>query len=126
MLSTLSLKIVPIGVRTLQSHDGNYLADQTLPDFSTFYDIPPGAYAAGVGISGPLRVPYLEPAHPVTGELDVNGIWLKVLLSVDLQKTDIEYLAVRLSKRVRCYGEGPILGESDLDAICSGAQECIV
>ena len=85
--------------------------------------MPPEAYAGIGGVSGPLRVPYFEPAHPVTGELDINGIWLKVLLSVDLQNCDVEYLAVKLSQKVRCYGEGPILGLSDFDEICAGRFE---
>lgn len=72
-------------------------------------------------VCGPLSVPFLEPAHPLIGlELDVHGIWLHILTSIDLSAVDVQELATRVTPTVRCYGYGPVVLKSDLIQLCSG------
>lgn len=85
-----------------------------------FADLNSTAYIPPLGFAGPLSVPYLEPQHPITGEVDVEGIWTRVLLQVDLKSTDLEYLAVKMCPKVRCYGQGPTMLMNDVDDICGG------
>lgn len=89
--------------------------DRLTPD----EQFPPGANET----CGPLSVPFLEPAHPLMGlELDVNGIWLHILTSVDLAIVDIQLLATRVTSSVRSYGYGPVVLKSDLVDLCMGMR----
>ncbi len=89
--------------------------------FQDFFDslLPDTSYVPPLGTAGPLRIPYLEPAHPIGGiELDVEAVWYRVLSTVDLSKADAEALASALALKVRCYGFGPVLMETDVIETC--------
>ena len=74
-------------------------------------------------VCGPLSVPFLEPPHPIYDlELDANDIWAAVLSLVDMSKTDAEALAERITRKVRCYGYGPVVMRKDIERACEG--EC--
>ncbi|KAL1413665.1 hypothetical protein Q8F55_001444 [Vanrija albida] len=83
--------------------------------------LPPAAYiTTDPEAAGPLSVPLFEPAHPINGvELDASGVWALVVATVDLSRTDAEYLASRLTDKIRCYGFGPVLLQHEVEGVCA-------
>lgn len=83
--------------------------------------LPPTAYVTSdPEAAGPLSVPLFEPAHPINGlELDAGGVWAFVVATVDLSRTDAEYLASRLTGMIRCYGFGPVLLRHEVEGVCA-------
>lgn len=86
---------------------------------SAFPSLPPTSYVSPLQNEGPLEVPFFEPSHPIDGfELDADGVWSHVLLSVDMTKVDAEDLAGKLVDRIHCYGFGPVLLRKDVTEVC--------
>ena len=86
---------------------------------AAFPSLPPASYVPEPHHEGPLYVANFEPIHPLDGfELDADGVWSHVLMTVDMTKVDAEDLAGKLAEKIRCYGFGPVLLRRDVTDIC--------
>ncbi|RSH76566.1 uncharacterized protein EHS24_005555 [Apiotrichum porosum] len=105
-------------LNTAPLHDPLNLFEQLLAAaFDNVTD--PAEYIPPAGQAGPLAVPFLEPMHPVDAyELDGQGVWSLVVDIVDLSRTDLEDLAGRLTRVIRCYGFGPVMLRNEVTNVC--------